>query len=304
MLRSLFRVIKFGFMNFWRNIWMSFATTLIMVLTLFMISLLIVLNLYGDLIIENIKNKIDVTVFFQQDVSKAQIDELQSALSNQSDVEEVKYTSKDEALKDFQQKHGDNPLILSSISELEGNPLQDTLVIRAKNLDKYNEIKIFLDTDKYKTIISKFTFDDNKEIINKVSSTLSIVKKIGLGVSIIFCIIVVLVMFNTIRMTIYTQKDEISIMRLVGATNAFIEIPFIIEGILYGIFASVISTLILYPIIIYTTPKINQFFQLVNVDASQVIMKNLLIIIAVQLLLGIFLGVVSSAIAIRKYLKV
>jgi len=304
MLRSLFRVIKFGFMNFWRNIWMSFATTLIMVLTLFSISLLIVLNLYGDLIIENIKNKIDVTVFFQQDVSKAQIDEVQSALSNMTDVEEVKYTSKDEALKEFQEKHGDNPLILSSIAELEGNPLRDTLVIRAKNLDKYNDIKIFLDNEKYQPIVEKFTFDDNKEIINKVSSTLSIAKKIGIGVSVIFCIIVVLVMFNTIRMTIYTQKDEISIMRLVGATNAFIEIPFIIEGMLYGLFASVISTLILYPIILYTTPKINEFFQLVNVDANSVINKNLLIIIAVQLLLGIFLGVVSSAIAIRKYLKV
>lgn len=133
---------------------------------------------------------------------------------------------------------------------------------------------------------------------------MSIAKKIGIGVSVIFCIIVVLVMFNTIRMTIYTQKDEISIMRLVGATNAFIEIPFIIEGMLYGLFASVISTLILYPIILYTTPKINEFFQLVNVDAASVINKNLLIIIAVQLLLGIFLGVVSSAIAIRKYLKV
>ncbi|MDD3887727.1 MAG: permease-like cell division protein FtsX [Patescibacteria group bacterium] len=304
MLRSLFRVIKFGFMNFWRNIWMSFATTLIMVLTLFSISLLIILNLYGDLIIENIKNKIDVTVFFQQDVSKAQIDEVQSALSNMTDVDEVKYTSKDEALKEFQSKHGDNPLILSSITELEGNPLRDTLVIRAKNLDKYNDIKIFLDNEKYQPIVEKFTFDDNKEIINKVSSTLSIAKKIGIGVSVIFCIIVVLVMFNTIRMTIYTQKDEISIMRLVGATNAFIEIPFIIEGMLYGLFASVISTLILYPIILYTTPKINEFFQLVNVDAASVINKNLLIIIAVQLLLGIFLGVVSSAIAIRKYLKV
>lgn len=304
MLRSLFRVIKFGFMNFWRNIWMSFATTLIMVLTLFSISLLIILNLYGDLIIENIKNKIDVTVFFQQDVSKAQIDEVQSSLSNMTDVDEVKYTSKDEALKQFQEKHGDNPLILSSITELEGNPLRDTLVIRAKNLDKYNDIKIFLDNEKYQPIVEKFTFDDNKEIINKVSSTLSIAKKIGIGVSVIFCIIVVLVMFNTIRMTIYTQKDEISIMRLVGATNAFIEIPFIIEGMLYGLFASVISTLILYPIILYTTPKINEFFQLVNVDAASVINKNLLIIIAVQLLLGIFLGVVSSAIAIRKYLKV
>ncbi|MFA6296746.1 MAG: permease-like cell division protein FtsX [Patescibacteria group bacterium] len=304
MLRSLFRVIKFGFMNFWRNIWMSFATTLIMVLTLFSISLLIVLNLYGNLILENIKNKIDVTVFFSQDVSKAQIDELQSALSNMSDVEEVKYTSKDEALKEFQEKHGDNPLLLSSITELEGNPLRDTLVIRARNLEKYNDIKIFLDNEKYQPIVEKFTFDDNKEIINKVSSTLSIAKKIGIGVSVIFCIIVVLVMFNTIRMTIYTQKDEISIMRLVGATNYFIEIPFIIEGMLYGLFASVISTIILYPIILYTTPKINEFFQLVNVDAASVINKNLLIIIAVQLLLGIFLGVVSSAIAIRKYLKV
>ncbi len=304
MLRSLSRVIKFGFMNFWRNIWLSFATTLIMVLTLFSISLLIVLNLYGDLIIQNIKNKIDVTVFFQTDVSKAQMDEMQSALTNMNDVEEVKFTSKDEALKEFQAKHGDNPLILSSIAELEGNPLRDTLVIRAKNLDKYNEIKVFLDNEKYQPIVDKFTFDDNKEIISKVSAALTIAKKIGIGVSVIFCVIVVLVMFNTIRMTIYTQKDEISIMRLVGATNTFIEIPFIIEGMLYGIFASVISTLIIYPVILYTTPKINQFFQLVNVDAASVINKNLLIIIAVQLLLGIFLGVVSSAIAIRKYLKV
>lgn len=304
MLRSLFRVIKFGFMNFWRNIWLSFATTLIMVLTLFTISLLIVLNLYGNIIMDSIKDKIDVTVFLKEDTTKLQIDELKNSLLNLSEVDDVKFVSKDQALEEFQQKHGDNPLIMSSIAELEGNPLRDTLVIRAKNLDQYNAIKNFLDSENYKLIIEKFTFDDNKEIINKISSTLSIIKRIGIGVSIIFCIIVVLVIFNTIRMTIYTQKDEISIMRLVGATNAFIEIPFIIEGMLYGIFASIISTLILYPLVLYSSPKISQFFQLVNVDVIQIINKNLLIIVGAQLLLGMFLGVVSSAIAIRKYLKV
>lgn len=304
MLRSLWRVVKFGFKNFWRNIWLSFATTLIMVLTLFSISLLIVLNLYGDLIIQDIKNKIDVTVFFKENTAELQIQELSHVLETMDEIEEIKYVSKDEALKIFQEKHGDNPLILSSIAELDDNPLRATLVIRAKNPENYDQIANFLDSERHKPIIEKFNFDDNKEIISKISSTLSIIRRVGIGISVIFCIVVLVVMFNTIRMTIYTEKDEISIMRLVGATNSFIQIPYIIEGMLYGIFASVISTIIIYPLIAHFSPKINEFFQITNIDTSIFISENLLFIIGAQMFLGVFLGVVSSLIAIRKYLSV
>ncbi len=304
MLRSLGRVIKFGFKNFWRNIWLSMATTLIMVLTLFSISLLLVLNLYGDLIINDVKSKIDVTVFFKEDVAKVQIDEVKLSLESMGEVRDVRYISKEDALKSFQEKHGDNPLVLASIKELEDNPLRETLVIRADNPEDYDQIASFLDNGKYKPSIEKFNFDDNKEIIKRISSTLSIVKKIGVGVSIIFCVIVLVVIFNTIRMTIYTQKDEISIMRLVGATNSFIQIPFIIEGMLYGILASVISTIIIYPLIVYFTPIVNQFFEITNIDSATFVSENLLFIIGAQMVLGVLLGVFSSLIAIRKYLSV
>lgn len=304
MFRSLIRVIKFGFKNFWRNIWMSFATTLIMVLTLFSISLLVVLNFFGNMAMDAVKNKIDVTVFIKEDVSEAQITQLQGALTGMNDVKEVRYISKDQALNDFKKKHGDNPLIISSVEELEGNPLRASLIVKADNPENYVNISNFLDLEKNKLIIEKVNYDDNKEIINKISSAMSTLKKIGIGVSAVFCLIAIMVMFNTIRMTIYTQKDEIGIMRLVGATNKFIEIPFVIEGILYGILASLIATALLYPLVIFMSPKINEFLDISGSSAVDLINNNILIIIGIQMLFGIFLGVVSSLIAIRKHLKV
>lgn len=300
---SAIRVLKFGLKNFWRNIWLSLATTGIMILTIFTIAVLVILNLVGDTALKSLEQKVDVSVYFNSDVTKEQIDPVEERLNSMPEVRETKYISKEEALESFRNKHGDNPLIIASLSELEENPLQPTLVVKARNPEDYDAISSILKDSQYEGLIQNFNYEDNQVIIDKLTKTTKTIEKIGIGVSISFAFIAVLVMFNTIRLTIYTQKEEISIMRLVGASNRFIVAPYILEGIIYGFVATLFSTIILFSFLKYLSPMISNFLEN-QVDIYKYFNSHFLIIFASELLFGTVLGIFSSMIAIRRYLKV
>ncbi|MBU1119158.1 ABC transporter permease [Patescibacteria group bacterium] len=300
---SAIRVLKMGLKNFWRNFWISFATTGIMALTIFSVVVLIILNFIGDSALRSLEQKIDVSVYFKSDVSNEQVQPIREHLDTIPEVKETRYVTKKEALEEFQRKHSDNPLIIASLSELEENPLQPTLVIKARSPEDFSAISSVLKDDQYEGIIEKFNYEDNQIIIEKLNQTIALIEKIGIGVSITFAIISVLVMFNTIRLTIYTQKDEIGVMRLVGASNTFITAPYIIEGVLYGFFATIFSTVTLYILVKYLAPAINTFLEH-QVDVYAFFMDHLFLIVIGELVFGAALGIASSMIAIRKYLKI
>ena len=300
---SLLRILKFGVKNFFRNIWLSTAATSIMILTIFTVSVLVMLNLVGAMAVETVKEKVDISVYLQPEATDNQINQVKNKLLSLPEVKSIDYTSKDEALKKFKQKHGENDLILSSILELDENPLQPTLTVKARYPEDYAVIADTINVDEYKSIIDKIDFDDNKEVINRLTSFTQTLKRVGVGFSAVFSLIVILVVYNTIRLTIYTQKHEIRIMKLVGATSNFVRLPFIVEGVFYGLVGSIGAFAILYPLVEYFSPLVGNFLGEQSVDMLAYFNEHIIVIFLSEIAAGVLLGVVSSLLAVRRYVR-
>ncbi len=302
--RSFSRAIKFGLLDFGRNIWLSLGTLAIMVLTLFTISLLVFLNILGNEAIQEFQEKVSISVYFKSTSKEGQIKKLEKEVSSWTQIKETTYISKEEALLSFQEKHKEDPLIMASLKELEENPLKASLTIVAHFPEQYVQIAERLESKHYQSIIDEINFRDNRSIIDRLSNITRTIKRIGVITGSILCAVAILVVFNTIRLTIYTQRKEIGIMKLVGATNQFIQLPYIIEGALYGLFAGVINFGILYYLVRYISPKIYTFFESQVSGLFNYFTVNLALILAIEVGFAIFLGIMSSFIATRKYLKV
>ncbi len=299
------RVLKAGFMNFWRNGWVSLATVLIMAMTLFTIGSIIFSRALILSTLDELQNKVDISVYFKTDAAESDIFLLKDSLLKLSEVKNVEYVSRDQELKNFKERHKDNALITQSLEELGDNPLGAALNIKAKNTSQYASIAKFLE-DALKmegvgSIIDKISYRQNKIVIERLSKILDSSKKIGFAISLILIIISILVVFNTIRMAIYTSKDEIGVMRLVGASNRFISGPFVVEGLLYGVIASVITMLVFYPLTMWLGPMTESFFG--NINLYDYYISNFAQIFSIILFAGVGLGVISSLIAVRRYLK-
>lgn len=298
---SFKRIIKWAFKNFWRNGWLSTATVSIMTLTLLVITVLLMVNIIANAVLENLEKKIDISVYFKLETSEEEILDVKSQLEELEEVDSIAYTSQEEALINFKEKHKDNPILLQSLEELEINPLEASLNIKARETSQYASINQFLEGVYYQDVIDKVNYMQNKEVIDKLSGIILDVKTAGLGLTILLALIVFLVTFNSIRLAIYSSREEISVMRLVGATNWFIRGPFIVEGILYGIIATIATLAILYPVFYFLSPKISGFLPIGDIFAY--FQANLLSFLLLLLGIGIILGGFSSLIAVRKYLK-
>jgi cell division transport system permease protein len=300
---SIKRITNLGLINFWRNRWVSLASTLIMTLTLLIITLFVVMTIVIGKTTDRIRSKIDVSVYFKDSATTQEISNLQQELASRSDVKEVRYISKEEALDIWDQQQKNQRI--KELVTAEENPLPRSLTI--KTLDPANLQKIvdYVSGPQFASIIHKVSYEDNKQIIDKLLAITSFIKKIGLIFSIVFIIISILVILNTIRLTIFTRKDEIEIMRLVGASDRFIKGPFIIEGMLYGILACILAMGILWLAIGFVSPLINQYLgTAVTENMINFFLGHFILIFFLQLLVGILVGIGCSLFSIRKYLKI
>jgi len=299
---NLFRIIKTGFQNFWRNAWLSGATISIIVLTLFVITALVLLNVVTQAVVTDLQNKVDISAYFFAESPESDILSVRQELVKLPEVKSAEYISKIEALKEFKERHSDNPTLLQSLDELSDNPLQASLNIKAQSASQYSSIVSFLEQAKYKSLVDKVNYHQNQEVIDRVSSLASNIGRGGLIASFILALMAVFVTFNTIRLTMYNWKDEISVMRLVGASNWYIRGPFLIEGMIYGIVGAVITLILAYPALYLVSPKITSF--LPEVDLLYFFEINLGQILVLLVGVGVALGTLSSFIAIRRYLRV
>lgn len=304
MLVFFLRTIKFAFQGFIRNIWLSVVTIIILVLMIFSVTMVAGINFVAEKAIDSVKEKVDVSVYFKSDASEEDIVNMQHRLESLSEVKEVDYISKSVALDNFKEKHKDDEVILESINELDENPLSATLVIKANTIDDYPDILTVLDNPDYAAIISDRNFDNNESVISRLSELSNQLERIGIIVSIVFIIIAILIVFNTIRINIYTHREEIGIMKLVGATNWFVRAPFLVESMLYAILSVAITLALLYPLLGVIAPQVNSFFEGYNLDIISYFNANLIMIIAWQLTFVIALSIISSSIAIGRYLRV
>ena len=251
-----------------------------------------------------VKDKIDISIYFKPDVTEPQVMEVKSYLSTLAQVKDINYVSQKEALENFKQKHLSDSTIIESLNELDSNPIGATLNVRSKNIEDYPPIIEVLSNSKYNDLIADKNFDDHKFFITKIKLIADNIKQVGLTASLILSLIALLIVFNTIRVAIYTHRQEIAIMKLVGATNWFIRGPFLLEAVFYGIVACAVSILLAYPFLNMIQPYLNSFFLTENFNISSYFNQNFWQIFGFELIIVIILNILSSYVAIRRYLKV
>ena len=301
---TLQRIFIFAWQSFWRNFWLSVVTISIIVLTFISINFLILVNVITDNAITIVQNRVDVSLYFRPDATEGQVKEVESFLSALTQVKKINYVSQQEALDKFRQKHRQDTVVIESLEELEENPIGATLQIKAKDISEFQSIVDVVENSKYNNLILDKNFDDHKIYIARIQNFSDSVSRIGLLASIVFIAIASLIVFNTIRVAIYTQRQEIGVMKLVGATNWFIRSPFLLEGVFYGVIACVIAIVVVYPLLGLVQPYINNFFLTEEFNITEYFNKNFWQIFGLELLIIILINIISSSIAIRRYLKV
>ncbi len=302
MFLALNRIIKFGLVNFWRNGWLSTATVLIMSVTLSVWTSLFLLNVVLTSVLDTISEKVDISVYFNLDAKESDILSLKEKLTNLEEVKNVEYVSAVEALEIFKKRHSSDEILLKSVQELGSNPLEASLNVLAKDASKYESVSSFLNQNQFKNIISKVNYAENKVVIERFNNIIGVLRQSGAVASLVLALITFLVAFNTVRLAIYSSREEITIMKLVGASNWFVRGPFIVEGVLHGLVASAFAFMIIIPGVAALGPKLFNF--LPDINLVNYLGDNFWPIFLFQTLGGIALGVFSSWFAIRKYLRV
>jgi len=300
---GVFRTTKLALQNFWRNLWLSIITIFILFLTLFSISIIAGLNLAADQAIKAVKDKVDVDIFFNTETPESEVLAAQVYLQGLENVKTVQYTSPEQALENFKAAHLDDENIQQSLAELKDNPLPASLTIKAQNLNDYENVLKSFEESEYNQYVQDKNFTNHKAIIDKLSLITKRIYQIGITVSLIFVIFSLIMVFNTVRIAIYSHREELSIMRLVGATDWFIRAPFVLEAVLYALISSISTMLLLYPLVLGATPYINHLFEGYDFDLLYYFHIYVWQIFALQLFTSLILSIVSSMIAIGRYLK-
>ena len=296
------RVINFGWHNFWREGGLNAATIFVLTITISLISFIFAAQGIVHHLISQIQDKIDISVYINPDSNQEEIVQVEDALKSMPEVKNVYYLSKEEVLQTFKDRHANDPIALESLKIVGTNPFYASLNVRANSPDQYASILDVLNSASFKETIHKVDYIQKKTVIDKLTNFISNVNKGGLILALSLAIMAILVAFNTIRVAIYDSSKEISIMRLVGSPNKFIKGPFVVQAIINGAIASLISFLFLFLIVRFSASKVEAVTNGFNLSAWWI--SNLGIIIAIQLVFGIVLSVFSSLVAVRKYLKV
>lgn len=299
------RIIRAGVVGFVRNGVISLASLLTVTITLSVLTSIVISRaaLFNSL--EQIKDKVDITVYFISGTPEEEITSLKTEIEKLPEVELVGYISAEEALDSFKLRHEDDYLTLQALEELDENPLGASINIKAKETSQYESISTYLESDKVLTtngtsIIEKINYYQNKQVIERLNSIIDGAEKLGVILTLILVLISVAITYNTIRLAIYISREEIGIMRLVGADNLYIRGPFVVQGIMYGVISSIVTILIFVPITLWLGAKMSYFL---GTDLFNYYTSNLFWIFLVNFFFGIILGILSSTLAVRKYLN-
>lgn len=300
--RGIKRLFITAFKDLTRNVWLNVATIIIIVIALFTIAVGLTIDTIGKYAVAMFKDKIDISIHFQDEASEEKILGLKTDLEALTEVKSVNYISKEQALLNFMESHKDDKHINQSIEVLGDNPLFAVLNIKTNSLEQYETVDDYISNNKnYEDIIRKIDYKENKNIINKMSGVLQNAQN-GINILIVlFVIISVLIAFNTIRLAMYAHKIEIEIMRLVGASNWYIKLPFVIEGAVFGVMGSVVTLILCYALVVWGSADLERM--LPGFYLQDYFMNNVLMFWGILLSVGVGMGVVSSLIAIRRYIK-
>lgn len=292
---KLWRTFKEGMINFRRNGWLSFATISILTLSLFVMAFGFLMSLTANSVLKNWEQNINIVVSFEPDVEESRIFEIRDELKKYREIAKIGYVSRDKALDDLIRNRGD--LIKDAVNAIGENPLLPSLTIQARSQTDYEIIVTALEQSQFHNEIHGINYKQNKNIYDRLNMISRSAQKLGLIFGISFTFIALLITFNTIRITIYSHRQEFEIMRLVGASNLYVRMPFVFEGILYGLSAGILTLVMLTGVSYGLKGLTNGFL-------FEVFLTHITVFTIGVIVIGIFLGVISSFIAIRRYLRV
>lgn len=318
------RVFKLGITNFWRNRWLSLAASLMIMLTLLTMGIFALLNIFVNSTADGIKDRIDISVYFYENATEAQIKDLQYTLANRSDVKRVTYISKEDALAAWQAR-AINSKVKNLITKDE-NPLPRSLQVKATDPEQLESIANAISAETYKPYVRQVSYQETKDTIDKLINVTKFIRRLGWTLTVFLLLISLVVILNTIRLAIFTRRDEIEVMRLVGANNAFIRLPFSIEAVLYGAAGALLAYLLVALLMTYFGPRLAAYFS----DLAAASTENYFYLIQpyftaaqehartnfftslaslwqlgiLQLAIGILFSVSCSMFALRRYLRI
>lgn len=300
------RIIKAGFINFWRNGSVSLSAIFVMVIALSIITTTILTTAFLGTALKELQDKIDINIYLVQSAEESSITDLKDRLETLSEVKEITYISREQALEQFRARHENDQRILQALDEVGENPLTAVLNIKAKEPSQYAGIAAFLGgktalSGDILSIVDKVNYNDNKIAIERLVRVIAGVKKLGSFFTIVMVGISILITFNTIRLAIFIAREEIGIMRLVGGNRGYIRGPFVVEGMMYGFVAGLLTLIIFYPVTYWFRNTTQGFYG--GVDLQHYFVANFLEIFSIVIFSGVVLGAVSSYLAVRKYLN-
>ncbi len=296
------RIIRFGWQGLTRDGGMIFANIFIMTMAISLVTSLFIFKDISQFLISSIQEKVDVSVYFKYETSEEDILGAKEEIVQLPEVKEVSYVSREQALEKFTEMHKDDAVLMESLIEVGTNPFLASLGIRASQASQYEAIVSFLESSNLNYLIEKIDYYQRKPVIDRIYDLTSSFNKIGFVLSLILIIAAILVAFNSVRLSIYNSREEIKIQKLVGASNWFVRGPFLAQGAICGFFAALVSLLLFFLLTLGFNSQAEVLFP--GLGLFGFFMSNFFLILFIQLFTGILLGIVSSLVAVRRYLRV
>lgn len=306
MIHAVVRVLRFGWTGVWRNLWLSLITISTISLTLISISLLLTFQIGIQQIIAAAEDHITLSIYFYPTVSDEQIESVALAIRPLPGVRNVAYVSRAEILARYQLRAKDTPELLAPLDTIGQNPFGGSLVVRAERPNDYARVIEELEKPQYGDLIEgqRKDFEENQAFISSFKSFTEKVKLTGLIISVAFAFVAALMTFNAIRVAIYTHRDEIAVMKLVGATNWFVRTPFLIEVIIYSLVAAILTAGLTMTALFFVQPYLDRYFQDVGLNLYGYFQANAYIIFGVEFGISALLNAIAGSLALRRYLRV
>lgn len=301
------RIIIAGFRGFYRNRTVSLSSIFILTITLSIITSFYLSRAIFDYTLDQVREKVDVRVYFTVDATEEQVADIKAKLLGLSQVKKVDYTSKEDALIEFKKKHEGDQLTLQALDELGTNPFGASLSVVAKETSQYEAIAQQLSVGSgllgdSANAVDKINYYQLKDSIDKLNNIIGWTNTVGFWLSMLFIFMSCMIVYNTIRLAIFVYRDEIAVMKLVGASNMFIRGPFVVEAIMYSLVATIIVLALFFPATVWITKKTVFFFEGMNIHAYYT--SHFFELAGMLLLSGLILSIISSLLAVRKYLKI
>jgi len=300
---SFVRVFKFAFQDIGRNIGLSCMTIFVLILMLLSVNLLWSVKIVTNEAVNMVKDQVNINIYLVPDIPEKDLLDLKSFVQTLPEVQSLKIVSKSEVLESFKKRHQMSPEVLDALKELGENPFGPTLVVRTKEPADYPGVISAIDSSNYEPLVETKSFEGYEDALVRIQGITNRIENIGLGLTLIFACIAFLIIFNTVRVTIYTRRTEISIKRLVGAHNWFIRGPYVVESVIFTVISVVFTSVLLYWIFKWIEPYLASVFpndfSLTNYYNSNIVYLSL-----AQIVVVLLLTILSSSLAMRKQLKV